>query len=167
MQRCIWHLTQLTLSWEVKLTSILMKLTHIVVKNLRYITPVVDQSHVLLKNNVNWKIWSFSTENLCIDTKSCHRLGNFWVVKTDYLNYALIYGCNQLRDDGRCHRRHELVYLISRTPDLSSRIMLEVEQTIQNTLCVNINQLLVSTHEGTILPSSNLFQHTKSETVGH
>ena len=49
--------------------------------------------------------------------KSCHRLGNFWVVETDYLNYALIYGCNQLRDDGHCHRRHELVYVISRTPD--------------------------------------------------
>ena len=79
------------------------------------------------------------------------------MVKTDYLNYALIYGCNQVRDDGRCHRRHELVYLISRSPDLSSRIMLEVEETIQDTLCVDINRLVVSTHEGKILPSLNLF----------
>ena len=70
------------------------------------------------------------------------------MISTDYVNYALFYGCNQRRDDGHCHRRHQMVYLLSRTPDLSPRIMLEAEKIMQDTLCVNINQLVLSVYEG-------------------
>ncbi len=60
-----------------------------------------------------------------------------------------MYGCNQLRPNGLCRHGHQLVYLVSRTPQLPPGVLLEAETAIQDVLCVDISQLTVSTHQGT------------------
>ena len=66
------------------------------------------------------------------------------MVKTDYINYALIYGCLQSREDGFCHKHHQLVYLLARTPqplENNERIQ-EYVDAIEDVLCVSRDQLI-------------------------
>lgn len=86
---------------------------------------------------------------LYIRFNSAHFLrGSFWVVDTDYSGYALVYGCSRVKSDHTCHTHHQLVYIISRTDQLTTDTLHRLQKTVRDRLCVNPSRLVYTTHTG-------------------
>lgn len=71
--------------------------------------------------------------------------GNFvdyWVVKTDYTNYSVVYECSKLNDD-TCKKI--ITWVFSRHQNLSESLMAEVDHVIEN-LCLNETQFYTTTY---------------------
>lgn len=72
------------------------------------------------------------------------KLADYWVVKTDYINYSVVYECTQLSDDISC--KMVISWVFSRHPNLSDNLMAEVDHVIIESLCLNETQFYSTTH---------------------
>lgn len=75
-----------------------------------------------------------------------HFAGNFvdyWVVKTDYTNYSVVYECSKLNDDNTCKKI--ITWVFSRHQTLPESLMAEVDHVIEN-LCLNETQFYTKTY---------------------
>lgn len=75
-----------------------------------------------------------------------HFAGNFvdyWVVKTDYTNYSVVYECSKLNDDNTCKKI--ITWVFSRHQTLPESLMAEVDHVIEN-LCLNETQFYTTTY---------------------
>jgi hypothetical protein len=73
----------------------------------------------------------------------------YYILKTDYDHYALIYACvstNYTLDD-QCIE--PLLWVFSRTIFLSDEYLNELDDYIENTLCINITKLETTPHSET------------------
>jgi len=78
------------------------------------------------------------------------RAGAFWVIETNY-EYALIYGCSQLRNDGACDVSAEFAYVISRRATLPGPLRRRVDYIIRRRLCIDSSRLQFTKHSRTYL----------------
>eukprot|EP00105_Crassostrea_gigas_P001043 XP_011413056.1 PREDICTED: retinol-binding protein 4-A-like [Crassostrea gigas] len=72
--------------------------------------------------------------------------GNFvdyWVVKTDYTNYSVVYECIKLNDDNTCKKI--ITWVFSRHQTLPDSLMAEVDHVIEN-MCLNETQFYTTTY---------------------
>lgn len=61
---------------------------------------------------------------------------NYWVVDTDYENYALVYGCNRVqRGTGRCSSAYSWILERTRKPGLSQELRRRIDGKITE-LCL-------------------------------
>ena len=68
---------------------------------------------------------------------------DFWVVITDYDNYALMYGCREWGDDDVCEQVYSFVW--SRETSLSDSHQEQVDNNIAE-LCVNTTFSVTTNH---------------------
>lgn len=59
---------------------------------------------------------------------------NYWVIDTDYDNYAITYACRKMRDDGSCEDGYALVY--SRNPRGLIPAVLKAIRQKQEEICM-------------------------------
>lgn len=71
------------------------------------------------------------------------KLADYWVVKTFYTNYSVVYDCTQLNDDKTC--KTVISWVFSRHPNLSDDLMVEVGH-VTEFLCLNETQFYTTTH---------------------
>ena len=86
-------------------------------------------------------------------TGAAMRAGAFWVIETNY-EYALIYGCNELGDDGSCDVNAEFAYVISRRASLRGPLVRRVDYIVRRRLCIDSSRLHFSKHSRTYLDCS-------------
>lgn len=72
------------------------------------------------------------------------KLADYWVVKTDYINYSVVYECTQLSDGISC--KMVISWVFNRHPNLSDNLMAEVDHVIIESLCLNETQFYSTTH---------------------
>jgi len=85
--------------------------------------------------------------NVC--STSIHA-GAFWVIETNY-DYALMYGCNDRRDDGACDVNAEFAYVISRRRSLPVQLVRRVDYIVRRRLCIDASRLQFTNHSRTYL----------------
>ncbi|XP_064603836.1 retinol-binding protein 4-like [Liolophura sinensis] len=66
---------------------------------------------------------------------------DYWIVDTDYTNYAVSYGCRKIRIDGTCDPEAIESWVWGRRPVLTSPQLSTISGVLK-TLCVNSNQYL-------------------------
>lgn len=64
---------------------------------------------------------------------------DYWVMSTDYVNYAVVYGCRKFDETGRCTYADSWIW--SRFPTLPASAATKVEN-VKKTLCVNATMYL-------------------------
>ncbi len=64
---------------------------------------------------------------------------DYWILRTDYNNFALTYGCTLEANDGTCQHAHTWIW--SRTNTLADNYI-ETARQIFNSVCVNITTFL-------------------------
>ena len=74
--------------------------------------------------------------------------GAFWVIETNY-DYALIYGCNERREDGACDVNAEFAYVISRRPTLAPPFLRRVNFIVRHRLCIDSSRFQFIEHSRT------------------
>eukprot|EP00105_Crassostrea_gigas_P001056 XP_011413072.2 PREDICTED: retinol-binding protein 4-A-like [Crassostrea gigas] len=70
------------------------------------------------------------------------KLADYWVVKTDYSNYAVVYECKEQNPDNTC--KTTMSWVLSRHRKLSDTLMAEVGHVIDS-LCLNEAQFYTTT----------------------
>ncbi|XP_071946942.1 uncharacterized protein [Antedon mediterranea] len=73
------------------------------------------------------------------------KIAPYWIVETDYDNYALIYGCNA-DSHGACSHRENIVYVMSRQPTLSKAHMEQIDQLLPS-LCIKKDDIILTNQE--------------------
>ncbi|CAF5087431.1 unnamed protein product, partial [Rotaria sp. Silwood1] len=79
----------------------------------------------------------------------------FYILKTDYEHYALIYGCtsdNYTYTDP-CEKPD--LWLFSRTTSLSNDYLIELDKYMINNLCINLTELEITPQDGESCYSSS------------
>ncbi|XP_053317659.1 purpurin-like [Spea bombifrons] len=59
---------------------------------------------------------------------------NYWVIDTDYDNYAITYACRTLKEDGTCNDGYSIIF--SRNPRGFSQAILRIVRQKQEELCM-------------------------------
>lgn len=62
------------------------------------------------------------------------QLADYWVVKTDYSNYAVVYECKEQNPDNTC--KTTMSWVLSRHRILSDSLMADISHVIES-LCLN------------------------------
>ncbi|XP_041352780.1 retinol-binding protein 4-like [Gigantopelta aegis] len=75
---------------------------------------------------------------------------SYWVLKTDYTSYAVVYGCHSVTSDGACNGTRSWIW--SRTKTLSQDKMAIAETVISERLCVNQSLYLSTRHNNECPP---------------
>ena len=106
-----------------------------------------------------WAIIANNSAKMILQTKDINstQLLNwpYYVLKTDYDHYALIYACqsnNYIHTDP-CD--DPILWLFSRTTSLSSDQLTNLDKYIENTLCINLTRLEITPHDGQSCYSSS------------
>lgn len=70
----------------------------------------------------------------------------YYILKTDYTHYALIYGCMSENSpvDNPC--LNPMLWIFSRTVLLSRDILIDLDKYVENNLCMNLNELRITLH---------------------
>lgn len=68
-------------------------------------------------------------------------LSDFWVIRTDYSNYSVAYGCTTQQQDGTCIKARAWVF--SRRPTLADDLSQEADDQLEK-LCLNLTSFLVT-----------------------
>ncbi|CAF2745015.1 unnamed protein product [Rotaria sp. Silwood2] len=87
------------------------------------------------------------------DTKPLNR--PFYILKTDYEHYALIYSCTSENyiHTNPCEKPR--LWVFSRTTSLSNDYLIELDNYIVNNLCINLTELEITPHDGESCYSSS------------
>lgn len=64
---------------------------------------------------------------------------DYWVIRTDYIDYAVVYGCRELDSTGHC--THVQSWIWSRYPAVPESDQTLVDNTMEE-LCVNTSMYL-------------------------
>ncbi|UJR22215.1 hypothetical protein I4U23_025279 [Adineta vaga] len=72
----------------------------------------------------------------------------YYILQTDYKNYALIYACTSENYTLSNPCLHPAVWVFSRTTTLSTVYMTEVDDYMTNILCINLTELEITPHDG-------------------
>ncbi|XP_065944789.1 retinol-binding protein 4-B [Magallana gigas] len=76
-----------------------------------------------------------------IDEKNQGNLSDIWVIRTDYSNYSVAYGCTTQQQDGTCLKARAWVF--SRKPTLADDLLQEADDQLEK-LCLNLTSFLVT-----------------------
>lgn len=99
-----------------------------------------------------WIILANNSAKMLLEKKSLSetKLLNwpYYVLKTDYDNYALIYGCMTSNYDYNTPCLDPILWVFGRTTSLSSVHTQMLDEFIVNDLCVNLNDLEITPHDG-------------------
>lgn len=76
-----------------------------------------------------------------IDEKNQGNLSDFWVIRTDYSNYSVAYGCTTQQQDGTCLKARAWVF--SRKTTLADDLSQEADDQLEK-LCLNLTSFLVT-----------------------
>lgn len=76
-----------------------------------------------------------------IDERNQGSLSDFWVIRTDYSNYSVAYGCTTQQQDGTCIKARAWVF--SRKPTLADDLSQEADDQLEK-LCLNLTSFLVT-----------------------
>jgi hypothetical protein len=79
----------------------------------------------------------------------------YYVVKTDYEHYALIYACTSTNYTYTDPCEHPILWLFSRTTSLSNDLSTELDKHMENTLCINLTKLEITPHDSKSCYSSS------------
>ncbi|XP_022106025.1 uncharacterized protein LOC110987537 [Acanthaster planci] len=55
----------------------------------------------------------------------------YWILSTDYTNYAVTYSCHHTYEDGTCDKQREALWVLSRTPTLPEGVGRRVDEAIR------------------------------------
>jgi len=92
------------------------------------------------------------------------RAGAFWIIETNY-EYALVYGCNEMREDGACDVSSEFAYVISRRAVLPGPLLRRVDYIVRRRLCIDSSRLQFTEHSCMFLNSGFHGPFTKCHAV--
>ncbi|XP_072045486.1 uncharacterized protein [Amphiura filiformis] len=56
---------------------------------------------------------------------------NFWIVATDYANYAVAYACHEIGEFNTCDLKAEEIWVLSRRPSLPERYQYHIDNAVQ------------------------------------
>ena len=70
----------------------------------------------------------------------------YYIVKTDYNHYALIYGCMSKNFTHEDQCEEPILWIFSRTIVLSNEYLTELDDYIENILCINLTKLHTTLH---------------------
>ncbi|XP_033116707.1 uncharacterized protein LOC117116713 isoform X2 [Anneissia japonica] len=70
------------------------------------------------------------------------RTAPYWIIETDYDNYALVYGC-KTHEDGTCSHSENTVYVMGRQETLSQRYMDRVNEILP-LLCIEPDDIILT-----------------------
>lgn len=117
---------------------------------------VPGQARVLNNNTCfhfgPWTILANNSAKMLLETKSPSASQPlnwpYYILKTDYENYALIYGCITPNYDYKTPCSDRILWVFARTTSLSNDHMQMLDKFIENDLCVNLNDLEITPHDG-------------------
>jgi lipocalin len=100
----------------------------------------------------SWSIIANNSAKMILETQNMNstKLLNwpYYILKTDYENYALIYSCTSENYTYTDPCQEPVLWLFSRTTSLSSDYSIELDQYIQDQLCINLTQLEITPQDG-------------------
>ncbi|XP_064603495.1 purpurin-like isoform X2 [Liolophura sinensis] len=70
---------------------------------------------------------------------------DYWIVDTDYVNYALSYGCREILTNGTCHPEKVESWLWGRNPSLPDHLTYHVENLMKE-LCLDPDSYMDTPH---------------------
>jgi hypothetical protein len=70
----------------------------------------------------------------------------YYILKTDYNHYALIYGCMSENYTGNSSCKQPMLWIFSRTVLLENEYLIELDNYIENDLCINLTDLEITLH---------------------
>jgi lipocalin len=79
----------------------------------------------------------------------------YYIVKTDYEHYALIYACTSTNYTNTDPCEDPILWLFSRTTSLSNDLSTELDKYMENTLCINLTELEITPHDSESCYSSS------------
>jgi lipocalin len=97
-----------------------------------------------------WLIISNNSAKMILEKKDLNNTINlnwpYYILKTDYNHYALIYGCmsENYTQNNQC--KDPIVWIFSRTVLLSNEYLIELDDYIENILCINLTQFEITLH---------------------
>ena len=74
--------------------------------------------------------------------------GPYWVVDTDYKNFAIIYGCYDQEADGSCAEDYGMVYVLARQKGIRPQQRVRLEYMLEQQLCVDVTKMRYIKHSG-------------------
>lgn len=110
--------------------------------SIRFLKSILNRKNV----ETNFISLSFPNESpvsgkLSVSSTKEFSKSNYWILDTDYLNYAIAYDCE---DDLEKHSSEVVVWILSRTPSLSEESQKKVddfvEQFFDNKLFITTKQ---------------------------
>ena len=74
--------------------------------------------------------------------------GPYWVVDTDYRNFAIMFGCYKHEVDGSCAEDSGMVHILGRQKTVTLALMKSLELVIEHELCVDPAKMKYIKHTG-------------------
>ncbi|XP_071802069.1 uncharacterized protein [Asterias amurensis] len=65
----------------------------------------------------------------------------YWILSTDYTNYAITYSCHVTEEDGTCDKQREVLWVLSRTATLPEEVERKVDEIIRG-VCLDPVQVI-------------------------
>ena len=97
-----------------------------------------------------WSIIVNNSAKMILEKKDSDILSNlnwpYYILKTDYNHYALIYGCMTENYTLEEPCKQPVLWLFSRTVLLSSEYLIELDDYIEDVLCLNLTEIEITLH---------------------
>lgn len=97
-----------------------------------------------------WLILANNSAKMILEKKDLNTTTNlnwyYYILKTDYNHYALIYSCIEENLTIHDHCKQPILWIFSRTNLLSNEYLIELDNYIENTLCMNLIEFEITLH---------------------
>jgi len=97
-----------------------------------------------------WLILANNSAKMILEKKDLNSTTNlnwpYYILKTDYNHYALIYGCMSTNYTHNDQCKEPILWVFSRTVLLANEYLIELDDYIEDILCINITRLEIILH---------------------
>jgi lipocalin len=97
-----------------------------------------------------WLILTNNSAKMILEKKDLNNTINlnwpYYILKTDYNHYALIYACMSVNYTQNNQCKDPILWVFSRTVLLANEYLIELDDYIENILCINLTQVKITLH---------------------